>query len=48
MSYTFMKVGSSPSDCKEIAKGIDNKLWFAGEHCQFNFIGTVHGAYMSG
>eukprot|EP00347_Sterkiella_histriomuscorum_P014422 403360925 len=48
ISYTFMKVGSKPQACKEIAKGIDKRIWFAGKHTYYEFLGTTHGAYISG
>ncbi|CDW71593.1 amine oxidase [Stylonychia lemnae] len=48
MSYTFAKVGCTPADSEEIAKGVNNKVWFAGEHTCFDFLGTVNGAYISG
>ncbi|CDW87858.1 amine oxidase [Stylonychia lemnae] len=48
MSYSFAKVGCSSADSEEIAKGVDNKVWFAGEHTVFEFLGTVTAAYISG
>jgi monoamine oxidase len=48
MSYTYLGKDASPADCAEIAKPIDGKLYFAGEHTHFEFLGTIHAAYMSG
>ena len=47
-SYSYFAVGSSPSDCQTIAKGAQGRILFAGEHTTADFIGTVHGAYISG
>ncbi|CDW74745.1 amine oxidase [Stylonychia lemnae] len=47
-SYTFIKAGSTDEDPANIASDIDKKVYFAGEHTNFDFIGTVHGAYISG
>jgi monoamine oxidase len=48
MSYTYLGKDSTPDDCSNIAEPIDNKVYFAGEHCCFDFIGTVNGAYTTG
>lgn len=48
MCYTYVAAGSSPQDCDNISKNVDEKLWFAGEHTHFEFIGTVNSAYLSG
>ena len=47
-SYTFIKAGGTRSDPGNIAASIDDKVYFAGEHTNADFIGTVHGAYVSG
>ena len=31
-----------------VAKTLDNKLFFAGEGTIYKYVGTVHGAYISG
>ena len=48
MSYTFVKKGASWDDPGRIGSSVHNKLYFAGEHTYMNYIGTVHGAYLSG
>ncbi len=47
-SYSYVALGSSPSDCDVFTKSINSKLYFAGEHTNKDYIGTVHGAYSSG
>lgn len=47
-SYSFVPVGGNSNDYNELAKPIDNKLFFAGEHTSKDYRGTVHGAYLSG
>jgi monoamine oxidase len=47
-SFTYIKAGSTPDDCEVLARNIDNKVFFAGEHTCFEFIGSVNGAYISG
>ncbi|CDW88257.1 amine oxidase [Stylonychia lemnae] len=47
-SYTYIKAGATDEDPGNIASNIDKKVYFAGEHTQFDFLGTVHGAYLSG
>ncbi len=48
MSYTFVKKGADWDDPARIAASVQNKIYFAGEHTYMNFLGTVHGAYISG
>ena len=47
-SYSFAAVGTTPKDFEELAKPIENKVFFAGEHTHWSYKGTVHGAYLSG
>ncbi len=47
-SYSFMKVGSEPSDYEELAREEYPNLYFCGEHTNEIYRGTVHGAYLSG
>ncbi|NBS17617.1 MAG: FAD-dependent oxidoreductase [Gammaproteobacteria bacterium] len=47
-SYSYVALGSSPSDCDVFTKSINSRLYFAGEHTNKAYIGTVHGAYLSG
>ena len=48
MSYTYLTKNGSPQDCYNFSIPIEDKLYFAGEHLCFDFIGTVHGAYITG
>ena len=48
MCYTYLTPRASPEDCSKIAESVDDKIYFAGEHTCFDFIGTVNGAYISG
>ena len=47
-SYSYATNGSTSTDFDTMAQEIDNKLFFAGEHTNANYRGTVHGAYLSG
>ena len=47
-AYTYIPKGASPADLDEIAAQIDDKIFFAGEHTTEDYIGTVHGAYLTG
>ena len=52
-SHTFIKIGSSIHDVKQLATPWPNKpakplILFAGEGTHNRFYGTTHGAYMSG
>lgn len=47
-TYSFIPITGSPSDMDELAKPIDDKLFFAGEATSSRYYGTVHGAYISG
>lgn len=48
-TYSYIGVGSTPSDMKILAEPTpDGKVFFAGEHTNFEFIGTAHTAYLSG
>jgi monoamine oxidase len=47
-SYSYVALGSTPSDCDVFTKPINSRLYFAGEHTHKAYIGTVHGAYLSG
>ena len=35
MAYTYVAAGGTPEDCSNIAKPINNRLYFAGEHTCF-------------
>ena len=47
-SYSFTALGSRPGMRDDLAKSIDNRVFFAGEATDRNYFGTVHGAYLSG
>jgi len=47
-SYSFNALGSRPAMRDDLAKSIDNRVFFAGEATDRNYFGTVHGAYLSG
>lgn len=47
-TFTYIAAGSTPQDCLNIVKSIDDKLWLAGEYGYSTFIGTVNSAYISG
>jgi monoamine oxidase len=47
-SYSFVGIGSSPKDCDTLASPVNSKIIFAGEHTIKKYIGTAHGAYLSG
>jgi monoamine oxidase len=47
-SYSYMATGASGADCDALTVPINNKLFFAGEHTNKQYLGTVHGAYLSG
>jgi monoamine oxidase len=47
-SYSFAAAGSSPADFTNLATPIGKNLFFAGEHTNLEYRGTVHGAFLSG
>ncbi|MBM2820051.1 MAG: monoamine oxidase, partial [Nitrosarchaeum sp.] len=47
-TYSFIPVTGTTSDIDELAKPVDDKLFFAGESTSTRYYGTVHGAYISG
>ena len=47
-AYSYATNGSTSSDFDTMASAVNNKLFFAGEHTERAYRGTVHGAYMSG
>lgn len=47
-AYSVIAHGSTPADFATLAKGIDNRLFLTGEHTDFTYHATVHGAYLSG
>lgn len=47
-AYSYSKLGIQPDDFDDMAKPIADTLIFAGEHTNFKYHATVHGAYLSG
>jgi monoamine oxidase len=47
-AYSFTQVGSSPATRRQLARPIDDCLFFAGEAASADYPGTVHGALLSG
>jgi monoamine oxidase len=47
-AYSFATNGTTSTDFDTMATEINNKLFFAGEHTERDYRGTVHGAYISG
>jgi monoamine oxidase len=47
-SYSFNALGATPKMRDDLAAGVDNTLFFAGEAASRHYPGTVHGAWLSG
>lgn len=47
-SYSFVPVRGRLADYDELARPVDNRLYFAGEATNREFPSTAHGAYRSG
>lgn len=47
-AYSYTAVGTEMSHFDDLAKEINNKLFFAGEHTNRDYFSTAHGAYLSG
>lgn len=47
-AYSYPTNGSSSEDFDTLANEVKNKVFFAGEHTEREYRGTVHGAYISG
>lgn len=47
-SYSFNKLGSSPSMRASLSAPLNGRVFFAGEATERSFFATVHGAYLSG
>jgi len=47
-AYSYPTNGSTSADFDILANEVDNKIFFAGEHTEREYRGTVHGAYLSG
>ena len=47
-SYSYNALGSTPAMRDELARALNNQLFFAGEATARDYFGTAHGAYLSG
>ncbi len=47
-SYSYIATGASVSDYQELAKAVEQRLFFAGEATSVDHPATVHGAFLSG
>jgi monoamine oxidase len=47
-AYSYATNGSTSADFDKLSNQIYNKVFFAGEHTEREYRGTVHGAYLSG
>ncbi len=47
-TYSYPTNGSTSADFDILANEVNNKVFFAGEHTERDYRGTVHGAYISG
>lgn len=47
-TYSYATNGTTSADFDFLANAVNNKLFFAGEHTNRDYRGTVHGAYLSG
>ena len=47
-AYSYPTNNSTTADFDTLANEVNNKLFFAGEHTERNYRGSVHGAYLSG
>ena len=47
-SYLYIPPNASFNDCKILGEPVENSLFFAGEATHPLYLGTVHGAYLSG
>jgi len=46
--YSFVQQGGETNAYKVLAKSINDRIYFAGEHTSFDYRSSVHGAYTSG
>jgi polyamine oxidase len=47
-AYGYFAVNSTPDDFEAYAEPLEGRLFFAGEATIAQYVGTVHGAYLSG
>jgi monoamine oxidase len=46
--YSYVQKGGESSAYNVLAKSIEDRIYFAGEHTSFDYRSSVHGAYASG
>ena len=47
-AYSYATNGTTTADFDTLAKDLNRRVFFAGEHTNRTYRGTVHGAYLSG
>ncbi|MFN8578200.1 MAG: NAD(P)/FAD-dependent oxidoreductase [Candidatus Sericytochromatia bacterium] len=47
-AYSFTQVETEMQHFDDLAKEVNDKLFFAGEHTHIDYFSTAHGAYLSG
>lgn len=47
-AYSYPQAGGSIAQFRAFEKPVSNRVLFAGEHTEFDHLGTTHGALMSG
>lgn len=47
-AYSYTAVGTEMQHFNDLAKEVEGKLFFAGEHTEVDYFSTAHGAYLSG
>jgi len=47
-AYSYPQAGGSITQFRTFEKPVSNRVVFAGEHTEFDHLGTTHGALMSG
>lgn len=47
-SYSYVPKGARSTEYEELARQLEDKVFFCGEHTSKDYRGTAHGAYLSG
>lgn len=47
-SYTYMTIKTTTEDVENLREPLENQVFFAGECTTYKYMGTVHGAFISG
>jgi monoamine oxidase len=47
-AYSYNPVGATPQVRRQLARGLSDRLFLAGEATEVEYFGTAHGAYLSG